>query len=103
MLTREDFMRRPEPVVWDRKRRIGYQEYTLEDWLAKSAEEDAEICRAIRDGERPERIAEEIVDNITVHISWLYALGLMELLDRTVASVNEKNRHRGGLGGEQRA
>ena len=83
----EDF---PQPVVRDSKSLVA--DYSELDWVYRVREELDEALAA----DNPEDKAEEIVDAITVCISWLNARGHGEE-DRIkmFRKVNKKNKRRG--------
>ena len=78
--------------------RVGNREMkrcSTVDWLAKVMEEVSEVGTA----KNEQCMVEEIVDFITVGISWLNALGYNEQARaRIFRAVNDKNRARGYLG-----
>ena len=80
----------PQPVVRDSKGPVA--DYTELDWVYRVREELDEALAA----DNPEDKAEEIVDAITVCISWLNSRGYGEK-DRVkkFRKVNKKNKQRG--------
>lgn len=80
----------PSPVVRDSKRNVSTCSEL--DWVYRVREELDEALAA----PNPEAQAEEIVDAMTVCVSWLNALGYDEQGRAAIyRKVNTKNRNRG--------
>ena len=93
MLTKEDFLVAPWPVTNNGKRDVST--CSSGDWAEKIYEETDEAVTACAD-DSPLRAAEEIVDSMTVCVSWLHARGFNngDICDM-IRFVNLKNRERG--------
>lgn len=93
MLTRDDFIIRPMPVVYDGEKETNL--YTPQEWAEKVYEEVDEALEA-EATESALRTVEEVIDVMTVCASWLNAMGIdKESIDDMIRYVNNKNRTRG--------
>ena len=81
----------PRPVIFDKNGKLT-KYYSDMDWYLKLQEKIFEVIDELGDDEK----AEELIEIITICISWLETLGYdEEKRSKFFAAVNEKNEKRG--------